>query len=156
MVDGFPSGLHREVLFARMEATRQHAADVRPGHLLLGLIMSPRTLVGRMLKGITIEQARAALSRVTPHDSVAERQDIPQSAETEQILRQAAEEAGALGQTLTAEHLLLALFGDETCARVLALAGLSEVALRESLAVRAHAPVRFDAGTSPDPSLVLA
>src|SRR5678816_4131842 len=99
--------LHKALLFAHIEATRQGAAEIRPGHLLLGLRLGTREAVGRLLARISIPRARAALAPAAPDAAaVAQRSTIPRSVETERLIARAVDEAAASGLPLTEEHLL--------------------------------------------------
>ena len=147
--------LQRHLFFAGMEARRQRAETVRPGHVLLGL-RQQKTAVGRLLEHVSIDAIRATVAPARTDATDPSPSAIPHSPDTERLVQRAQDEARALQQPLTEEHLLLALFGDEACARVLENAGLTEQALRDRLTHRAHRPVRFEAGPSPDPALLLA
>jgi hypothetical protein len=146
--------LQRYLLFALMEARREHAEAIRPGHVLLGLKQG-RQAVSRLLEKLSIETARATLAPTPAGSAEPLTSVIPHSADTDRLVRRAEDEARALEQPMTEEHLLLALFSDEVCARVLEDAGVTERALRDRLTHRSHTPVRFDVGPSPDATLIL-
>ena len=147
--------LHKALLFAHIEATRQGAAEIRPGHLLLGLRLGTREAVGRLLARISIPRARAALAPAAPDAAAVAQSTIPRSVETERLIARAVDEAAASGQPLTEEHLLLALFTDAACAQVLARGGVTEMAVRDRLTQRARTPVRLVVSAGPDPALDL-
>jgi len=120
----------RKVLsLAYLEAEKMRHESIGTEHLLLGLLIEEGGIAGRVLRelGIDIERVREIILRTVGEGRETPPAKLELSADTQQVLEYAVEEARRLGNHyIGTEHLLLALIRHEgTAMEVLRRLGLT-------------------------------
>lgn len=111
-LDHLSSQSAQALLFARDEALRLNHNEVGTGHLLLGLLRNEDTVAGRILRGegVTLEQARRAISETLKPGKRPTRGAVGASARALWVMQLADEEARRRSDgVIETEHLLLGL-----------------------------------------------
>jgi len=128
------------VRLAREEAAGLDAAELRPEHLLLGLLRDAESMAGRALAagGATLTASREVVAGLAPAREASGPADerLPVSADARAVMEESLREAVRRGdEHLGVEHLLLSLLHDEEgqVARTLTGLGVDLGALEERL-----------------------
>jgi len=155
MFERYTESARRALYFARYEVSQFGATQIGSEHLLLGLIRETEGLVGGLLAEAKVsrEALRADIERISAvGEKIATSVEVPFGAETQAVLRAAAEEADRLSHAyIGTEHLLLGLLRveDSKAASVLTSHGLRLDDVRRTLvALLGESPFRTDAQTS--------
>lgn len=113
----------RSVIMAAQEESRTLGDDeVRPGHLVLGLLAEPAALAARALadQGMTADAVRAAATAALPSGTGPSPDPIPYDAGSRKVMQLTFREALRLGHNyIGTEHILLALLEVEDGSGVL-------------------------------------
>lgn len=124
------TGRARDAVMAAHEAARAAGNDqVRPAHLLLGLLGDPGALAVKALaaQGVAVEDARRAATETLPRPGGPPPSLIPYDADAKKVLELALREALRLGHGYVGtEHVLLALLEFEGGTGVLAGLGVGK------------------------------
>jgi ATP-dependent Clp protease ATP-binding subunit ClpC len=128
----------RTIMYARTEAGAHGAAAIEPEHILLGLLRADMDLINRfyspsfsLVSFLALVEARATVREEIPLSL-----ELPLSAESERVLRHAAEAAdGLASRQIESGHILLGLLSEEDCAaaRMLRECGMDVSLIRRSL-----------------------
>jgi len=128
MFERYTEPARRVLFFARYEVSRLGATVIETEHVLLGLTRQSEGLVARILalSRVSLESLRREIeARCVFRDRVPTSVEIPFSAETQRVLRFAAEEADRLRHNhIGTEHLLLGLLREEGSVAASVLTGL--------------------------------
>jgi ATP-dependent Clp protease ATP-binding subunit ClpC len=135
----YTESARRALFFARYEVSQLGASAIETEHVLLGLIRASPRLVGRIL-GLSEVSLLGLRKELERHSVVGQKTpesvEVPFSAETERVLRFAAEEADRLTHCyIGTEHLLLGLLREDTsvAGSILTRQGLRADDVRETL-----------------------
>jgi hypothetical protein len=113
MFERFTESARRALFFARLEVSESGGREIRPEHLLLGLIHEPKGLVMEIFAQahVSLDTVREAVKRSrVPGERISTSVEVPFTDDAQQVLRAAAEEADRLLHNyIGTEHLLLAL-----------------------------------------------
>jgi ATP-dependent Clp protease ATP-binding subunit ClpA len=139
MFERYTKSARQVIFFAYHEAAQFGSPTTETEHLLLGLICEDKNLMNRFLRNHSSAEAvrKEIEGRNTIRGNVWTDIGRPLSAECKRILAYAADEAERLSSYhIGAEHLLLAILGEENCAaaEILQQHGLRLDAIREELA----------------------
>ncbi|MEO3780839.1 Clp protease N-terminal domain-containing protein [Micromonospora sp. B11E3] len=128
----------RNVVLAAQEAARAAGnAEIRPEHLVLGLLAEPEGLAARAIvaQGVPLERVREATNATLPPAAGEVPALIPYDARAGKALELTMREALRLGHNYVGtEHLLLALLELEDGAGVLAGLGVDKAAAERHVA----------------------
>ncbi|GAA2718672.1 Clp protease N-terminal domain-containing protein [Micromonospora olivasterospora] len=128
----------RNVVLAAQEAARAAGnAEIRPEHLVLGLLTEPEGLAARAIvaQGVPLERVREATNATLPPAAGEVPALIPYDARAGKALELTMREALRLGHNYVGtEHLLLALLELEDGAGVLAGLGVDKAAAERDVA----------------------
>ncbi|MEU7935578.1 Clp protease N-terminal domain-containing protein [Micromonospora echinofusca] len=130
------------VMASQNEARATGHAEIRPEHLVLGLLSEPEALAAKAIvaQGVPLERVREAATAALP-PSTAEVPDlIPYDAQGKKALELTFREALRLGHNyIGTEHILLALLEHENGAGVLSGLGVGKAATEEWVAAALRA-----------------
>ncbi|MEV4466866.1 Clp protease N-terminal domain-containing protein [Micromonospora echinofusca] len=130
------------VMASQNEARATGHAEIRPEHLVLGLLSEPEALAAKAVvaQGVPLERVREAATAALP-PSIAEVPDlIPYDAQGKKALELTFREALRLGHNyIGTEHILLALLEHENGAGVLSGLGVTKAATEEWVAAALRA-----------------
>jgi hypothetical protein len=120
----------RSVIMAAQEESRTLGDDeVRPAHLILGLLAEPAALAARALadQGVTPDSVRTAATAALPSGPGPSPDPIPYDAGSRKVMQLTFREALRLGHNyIGTEHLLLALVEFEDGTGVLSALGVDK------------------------------
>ncbi|MEU8182130.1 Clp protease N-terminal domain-containing protein [Micromonospora sp. NPDC049044] len=125
------------VISSQEEARASGNAEIRPEHLVLGLLAEPEGLAARVMagRGATAEAVREAVAAVLPPPAAQVPDLIPYDARGRKALELTFREALRLGHNyIGTEHLLLALLEQEDGTGVLTDLGLDKATVEADLA----------------------
>ncbi|MFD0784503.1 Clp protease N-terminal domain-containing protein [Micromonospora azadirachtae] len=126
------------VVTAQTETRAGGHAEIRPEHIVLGLLSEPEALAAKAIvaQGITLEQVREAAKAALPEPSTEELPAlIPFDAQAKKALELTFREALRLGHNyIGTEHILLALLELENGSGVLAGLGVDKAAAEADIA----------------------
>ncbi|WFF03240.1 Clp protease N-terminal domain-containing protein [Micromonospora sp. WMMD964] len=135
----------RNVVMASQEEARASGnAEIRPEHLVLGLLAEPEALAARVMAdlGVTPEAVRETVAAALPPRVEQVPDLIPYDARGKKALELTFREALRLGHNyIGTEHILLALLEQEDGAGVLTSLGLEKAAVEADLATALAAAV---------------
>ncbi|MER7420550.1 Clp protease N-terminal domain-containing protein [Micromonospora peucetia] len=130
------------VMASQNEARATGHAEIRPEHLVLGLLSEPEALAAKAIvaQGVPLERVREAATAALP-PSTAEVPDlIPYDAQGKKALELTFREALRLGHNyIGTEHILLALLEQENGAGALSGLGVTKTAVEEWVAAALRA-----------------
>lgn len=110
--ESFTSRARNTIMAAQNESRAKGDDQVRPEHLLLGLLSEPAGLAAKALtaQGVTAESVRAAVDAVLPSGPGPSPDPIPYDVQAQKVLQLTFREALRLGHNyIGTEHLLLAI-----------------------------------------------
>ncbi|WP_395728795.1 Clp protease N-terminal domain-containing protein [Nakamurella sp.] len=128
--DAFTPRARNVIMAAQDEARTLDDDEVRPAHLVLGLLSEPAALAARALadQGVTPEAVRAAALASLPSGPGPSPDPIPYDAGSRKVMQLTFREALRLGHNyIGTEHLLLALLEFEDGDGVLAGLGVDKL-----------------------------
>ncbi|MCC5577663.1 ATP-dependent Clp protease ATP-binding subunit [Microtetraspora sp. AC03309] len=138
-----PEGLNRFTLRAKNVVTaaqnESRAAgndEVRPEHLVLGLLSEPDALAAKAIvaRGVPLETVRRAVTATLPPRAAQVPETVPYDSQTRKALELAFREALRLGHNyIGTEHILLGLLELEDGAGVLAGLGVDKAAVEADI-----------------------
>ncbi|MFF3395802.1 Clp protease N-terminal domain-containing protein [Streptomyces sp. NPDC002669] len=135
------------VMAAQNEAREAGNDEIRPEHLVLGLLSEPEGLAGVFIKaqGVTAEDIRRAAAEALPGPAAEVPDLIPYDAGARKALELTFREALRMGHNfIGTEHILLALLEQEDGEGVLTGLGIdkatAETAIAEALAIVSVSP----------------
>jgi ATP-dependent Clp protease ATP-binding subunit ClpA len=130
----FSEPAKRVLTAAQEEAERDGHGEIRPEHLLIGVIAQPLALGARALRTLGVDVPALLGKLWRPPSGVVAADTLPTAA-TKRVIEGAVAEADRLGHRLVGtEHLLVGLTTEESAARVELLeCGLTLDGLRETL-----------------------
>ncbi len=150
------------VVTSQEEARRASNAEIRPEHLVLGLLADPHSLAAQAIvgNGVSLDAVRRVATAALPPAAENLPALIPFDADSRKVLELTFREALRLGHNyIGTEHILLALLEQENGTGLLSGLGLDRdaveadiVALLAPLAAAADTPTPPDAPTPPTPS----
>jgi hypothetical protein len=127
----------RNVVVGSQEAARSASSpEIRPEHLVLGLLREPEGLGVRALldRGVTLDALREAATAALPPAAAELPALIPFDAQAKKVLELTFREALRLGHTYVGtEHILLALLETEGGTGVLSGLGVTKAAIEETV-----------------------
>ncbi|GAB1471613.1 ATP-dependent Clp protease ATP-binding subunit [Chloroflexota bacterium] len=118
-MERFTQRARRVLSLAHQEAERARQNSIGTEHLLLGLMDEEGGVAGRVLRelGMSSDRVREVVARVSSASATFDANKIELSAETQQVLEYAVEEARRLGHHyIGTEHILLGLVRVESTA----------------------------------------
>ena len=124
------------------EARASGHAEIRPEHLVLGLLAEPEALAAKAIvgRGVSLETLREAVSAALPPPAGEVPDLIPYDARGKKALELTFREALRLGHNyIGTEHILLALLELEDGSGVLTDLGLEKAALEADLVAAVNA-----------------
>ncbi|SCG18013.1 Clp amino terminal domain-containing protein, pathogenicity island component [Micromonospora echinofusca] len=130
------------VMASQNEARATGHAEIRPEHLVLGLLSEPEALAAKAIvaQGMPLERVREAATAALPPSSAEVPDLIPYDAQGKKALELTFREALRLGHNyIGTEHILLALLEHENGAGVLSGLGVSKAATEEWVAAALRA-----------------
>ncbi|WBB70574.1 Clp protease N-terminal domain-containing protein [Micromonospora sp. WMMD812] len=137
------------VTAAQDEARATGHAEIRPEHLVLGLLSEPEALAAKAIvaQGVSLERVREVATAVLGSPSSGEVPElIPYDAQSRKALELTFREALRLGHNyIGTEHILLALLELEDGTGVLAGLGVDKAAAETALLAALEAAVRKQA-----------
>jgi ATP-dependent Clp protease ATP-binding subunit ClpC len=141
MSEGYTEGARRAIFSARAQAMRYGSLCIESEHILLAILDEGKPQVDRLFgDGTSVESLRKEIEKnLAIHSSISGAVDIPLTAESQQILKLAFEEADELGHKQVGfEHLLLGILQVESCvaAKILFMHETTTAAMRTE-AIRA-------------------
>ena len=122
------------VIAAQNEARSGSQAEIRPEHLVLGLLAEPEALAARAIvaEGVPLERVREAASAALPPPAEQVPALIPFDVQAKKALELTFREALRLGHNYVGtEHILLALLEQEDGSGVLSGLGLGKSAVED-------------------------
>ncbi|MET7750274.1 Clp protease N-terminal domain-containing protein [Micromonospora sp. NPDC005367] len=126
------------VVTSQTETRASGHAEIRPEHIVLGLLSEPEALAAKAIvaQGVTLEQVREAATAALPAPSSEELPAlIPFDAQAKKALELTFREALRLGHNyIGTEHILLALLELENGTGVLAGLGVDKAAVEADIA----------------------
>ena len=130
LFDRFTMATRQALFFSRYESATLGRLQIRPEHVLLGIIRGDGRSSRDLWKtgGVTLDQARTAIVDPNePRDEVVEPVQIPFQDATKALFTAAAEEADRLGHTkVSTAHVVLALLrGDDAASSFLRTRGIT-------------------------------
>jgi len=137
------------VVSAQNEARAAGNAEIRPEHLLLGLVADPDAIAGRALvgQGIALDAVREAASAVLPEPAPEPPQLVPFDGRARKVLELTFREALRLGHNyIGTEHILLALLEQEDGDGVLSGLRVDKAAVEAAVLVELAAAIDRIAG----------
>lgn len=125
-------------MYARTEAGAHGATAIEPEHILLGLLRADMDLINQFSPpGLSLVSFLALIeTRGTVREEIPLSVELPLSAASERVLRQAAEAAGGQAdRQIESGHILLGLLGEEDSAagRMLRECGMDVSLIRRNL-----------------------
>jgi len=153
MFERYTEKARRVIFFARYEASHYGSLVIDTEHILLGLLREDRALMHRHVDAIrSATEIRDEVERIVKRGPpTAVSVELPLSADSEKILKLAAEEADRLAHRhIGTEHILLAIFRLPTslAAKVLLARGAEPETIREQLA-KGFTPTLVSVSTRP-------
>ncbi|WP_433390911.1 Clp protease N-terminal domain-containing protein [Micromonospora sp. KLBMP9576] len=130
------------VMASQNEARATGHAEIRPEHLVLGLLSEPEALAAKAIvaQGVPLERVREAATAALPPPAAEVPDLIPYDAQGKKALELTFREALRLGHNYVGtEHLLLALLEHENGAGVLSGLGVTKAAAEEWVAAALRA-----------------
>jgi len=131
------------VMASQNEAREAHSSQIRPEHLVLGLLSEPDAFAARALvaQGVTLEAVRNAAAAALPPAEADAPDLVPFDPDARKVLELTFRQALRLGHNYVGtEHVLLALLEVEDGAGVLSGLGVDRAAaetyLREAVAAK--------------------
>lgn len=115
--DAFTPRARNVIMAAQEESRALGDSEVRPAHLVLGLLSEPAALAAKALtdQGVTPDAVRTAALAALPTDSGRSPDPIPYDAGSRKVMQLTFREALRLGHNyIGTEHLLLALLEFES------------------------------------------
>ncbi|PWU49653.1 Clp protease [Micromonospora globispora] len=125
------------VVSSQNEARAAGNAEIRPEHLVLGMLAEPEALAAKAIvaRGVPLERVRETVAAALPAAVDRVPDLIPYDARGKKVLELTFREALRLGHNYVGtEHILLALLEEEDGKGVLADLGLEKAAVEETLA----------------------
>ncbi|WP_433130200.1 Clp protease N-terminal domain-containing protein [Micromonospora sp. CA-240977] len=125
------------VISSQEEARASGSAEIRPEHLVLGLLAEPEGLAAKVMagRGATSEVVREAVAAVLPPPAEQVPDLVPYDARGKKALELTFREALRLGHNyIGTEHILLALLEQEDGTGVLTGLGLDKATVEADLA----------------------
>jgi len=132
------------VMAAQNEARAAHNDEIRPAHLILGLLSEPDALAAQAIlaQGVPLETVRQAATDSLPPAVDTLPELIPYDAQSREVLELTFREALRLGHNYGTEHILLALLEWEDGTGLLSGLGIrqapAEAAISKALAAAAE------------------
>jgi hypothetical protein len=139
------------VMAAQNEAHAANNAEIRPEHLVLGLLSEPEAVAARVIiaQGVPLDTVRQTVTAALPPAAEEVPQLIPYDARARKALELTFREALRLGHNyIGTEHLLLALLELEDGAGVLTTLGVDKTATEARITEAIAAAVSAAAGGS--------
>jgi ATP-dependent Clp protease ATP-binding subunit ClpA len=135
MSEGYTEGARRAIFSARTQAMRYGSLCIESEHIWLAIMDESKPQAGRLFgEGTSVESLRKEIEKnLATHASISGSVDIPLTAESQQILKLAFEEADELGHKQGGfEHVLLGILQVESCvaAKILFMHGATTAAMR--------------------------
>jgi hypothetical protein len=124
------------VVASQNEARAAENDEIRPEHLLLGLLVEPDALAAQavLAQGVPLETLRQAVTKTLPRAAKEVPDLIPYDARARKALELTFREALRLGHNyIGTEHILLALLELEHGAGILATLGINKTATEANL-----------------------
>ncbi|MGK5519936.1 Clp protease N-terminal domain-containing protein [Micromonospora sp. URMC 107] len=130
------------VMASQNEARATGHAEIRPEHLVLGLLSEPEALAAKAIvaQGVSLERVREAATAALPPPAAEVPDLIPYDAQGKKALELTFREALRLGHNyIGTEHILLALLEHENGAGALSGLGVTKAAAEEWVAAALRA-----------------
>jgi len=128
----------RTLFFARLAVSEFGGTEIRPEHLLLGLLQVQPDLIRPHLNNgcSTDELVKSLRNEVTHPQKLAESIELPFSDETQSVLKSTDQEAGGWrAQVVTTAHVLLGLLtASGSTAQLLEANGITAAKVRQQFA----------------------
>ncbi|WP_028926133.1 Clp protease N-terminal domain-containing protein [Pseudonocardia acaciae] len=124
------------VVAAQNEARAASSAEIRPEHLVLGLLAEPEALAARAIvsRGVALEEVRRAATAKLPPAAAEMPALVPFDAAARKALELTFREALRLGHNyIGTEHMLLALLEQEDGAGVLTELGIDKAGVEANV-----------------------
>ena len=138
MFERYTDDARRAMFFARQAATLSGSIRIESEHLLLGLVREGGPSLQQLVPALSTEEIRTRIpERPADMEDASPPLIMPLSDECKWILAYAADEADALKhRQIAAEHLLLAILREDSCAaaRLLSETGARLELLRQRIA----------------------
>jgi tetratricopeptide (TPR) repeat protein len=152
MFNNYTENAKRTIFFAKGEAAQLGSCEISTEHVLLALLRDEE-LTGRLMNGMSIVEIHDDILAHAPRGERLPAVDLPLSAESEEALSFAGDEAEALAQHISNSHILLGLLRveDSHTSQLLRSRGLSVEKLRSSLGA-STAKVDMASASSESPS----
>jgi len=115
MFERYTERARRTLFFARYEASQLGGLTIEPEHLLLGLLRDGKGLTSKIFARahVSLSDVQREIEKRATGEKKSTQIEIPFSAPTKRVLKQAATEADDLGHhSIGTEHLLLALLAE--------------------------------------------
>lgn len=142
MFERYSEMSRRVILFARYVASHVGSPEIKPEHLLLGLLRQDKTLARRFLGSPwAAETVWKRIEQVEPiREQIPKGNDIPLNKESKRVLGFAAEEAHLFSdKRVRTHHLLLGILRQEGLAtEILSALGVHLASAREDLRQTPH------------------
>ncbi|PZF91853.1 Clp protease N-terminal domain-containing protein [Micromonospora deserti] len=135
------------VMASQNEARATGHAEIRPEHLVLGLLVEPEALAARAIvaQGVPLERVREAATAALPPSSAKVPDLIPYDAQGKKALELTFREALRLGHNyIGTEHILLALLEQEDGRGVLSGLGVDKAAAEAAVTAAVRAAAQQD------------
>ncbi|MGK5675869.1 Clp protease N-terminal domain-containing protein [Micromonospora sp. URMC 106] len=133
------------VMASQNEARATGHAEIRPEHVLLGLLAEPEALAAKAIvaQGVSLERVREAATAALPPSSAEVPDLIPYDAQGKKALELTFREALRLGHNyIGTEHILLALLELENGTGVLAGLGVDKATAESTLVAAVEAAAK--------------
>jgi hypothetical protein len=115
MFERYTEKARRVIFFARYEASQYGSTVIDPEHILLGLLREDKSLPKWVPKTDVETIRQRIVTGIQVHPSIATSVDLPLSAASQKVLKQAATEADRLNHRYTGtQHLFLAILEGST------------------------------------------